>query len=148
MATVSQPSSPTRAGTHVSPIVSRPAYQAYVILHVGFVVLPIVAGLDKFSDLLVNWDAYLAPVVTNTLSVSAHSFMTTVGIIEIIAGLLVAVRPRIGAYVVALWLWGIIANLLFIPGFYDIALRDFGLSLGALALGRLSAEFNARPFGI
>jgi hypothetical protein len=74
--------------------------------------------------------------------------MMTVGVIEIIAGLLVAVRPRIGAYVVALWLWGIIANLLLIPGFYDIALRDFGLSLGALALGRLSAEFNARPFGI
>ena len=107
-----------------------------------------IAGLDKFFHLLVNWDQYLAPVVAQALPVSVHTFMLAVGIIEIAAGLLVAVRPRIGAYVVALWLWGIIANLLLVPGFYDIALRDFGLSLGALALARLSREFVSKPLGI
>jgi hypothetical protein len=74
--------------------------------------------------------------------------MSVVGVIEIAAGLLVALRPRIGAYIVMLWLWGIIANLLLIPGYYDIALRDFGLSLGALAMARLSREFDARPLGV
>ena len=123
---------------------ARPAYQAYRILHVGFTALPILAGLDKFFHLLVNWDQYLAPLITPLLPVSGHTFMLAVGVIEIAAGLLVAFRPRIGAYVVALWLWGIIVNLLLIPGFYDIALRDFGLSLGALALARLSQEFS-RP---
>jgi hypothetical protein len=122
--------------------VGRPAYQAYLILYAGFVALPILAGLDKFFQLLVNWDQYLAPLVTRVLPVSGHTFMLAVGVIEIAAGLLVAFRPRIGAYVVALWLWGIIANLLLVPGFYDVALRDFGLSLGALALARLSQEFN------
>jgi uncharacterized membrane protein YphA (DoxX/SURF4 family) len=112
------------------------------------VALPILAGLDKFFHLLVNWDQYLAPLATQVLPVSGHTFMLVVGVIEIAAGLLVAVRPRIGAYVVALWLWGIIANLLLVPGFYDIALRDFGLSLGALALARISAEVNAKPLGI
>jgi hypothetical protein len=120
------------------------AGQAYLILYAGFVALPIVAGLDKFFHLLVNWDQYLAPIVTDIVPVSAHTFMLIVGVIEIVAGLLVAVRPRIGAYVVALWLWGIIVNLMLIPAFYDIALRDFGLSLGALALGRLSGDFD-RP---
>ena len=127
---------------------ARPAYQAYQILHVGFVVLPIVAGLDKFFHLLVNWDQYLAPLVTRVLPVSGHAFMLAVGVIEVAAGFLVAFRPRVGAYVVALWLWGIIVNLLLVPGFYDIALRDFGLSLGALALARLSREFDPRPFGV
>jgi len=113
-----------------------------LILHIGFAVLPIVAGLDKFCHVLVNWDAYLAPVVTRLLPVDGHTFMLAVGVIEIVAGLLVAFRPRIGAYIVMLWLWGIIANLLLVPGFYDVALRDFGLSLGALALARLSHEFD------
>jgi hypothetical protein len=124
---------------------ARPAYQAYRILHVGFAALPILAGLDKFFHLLVNWDQYLAPLAARVLPVSGHSFMLAVGVIEIAAGVLVAVRPRIGAYVVALWLWGIIANLLLIPGYYDIALRDFGLSLGALALARLGQEFDRTP---
>jgi hypothetical protein len=127
---------------------ARPAYQAYQVLHVGFAVLPILAGLDKFFHLLVDWDMYLAPLVTRVLPVSAHTFMLAVGVIEIVAGLLVAARPRVGAYVVALWLWGIIVNLLLVPGFYDIALRDFGLSLGALALAWLSREFDARPLGV
>jgi len=125
---------------------ARPAYQAYVVLYAGFVVLPIVAGLDKFFHLLVNWDQYLAPQVTQILPVTAHQFMLAVGVIEIIAGLIVALKPQIGSYIVMLWLWGIIVNLLLTPaGFYDIALRDFGLSLGALALARLSREFGDTP---
>jgi hypothetical protein len=131
-----------------APVASRPAHHAYRILHVGFTVLPILAGADKFFHYLVNWDQYLAPVVTDIVPLSAHTFMLIVGVIEIIAGLLVAVRPGIGAYVVALWLWGIIVNLMLIPGYYDIALRDFALSLGALALGRLSAELHPRPAGV
>jgi hypothetical protein len=133
---------PAVAGT--ASLSARPAYQAYRILHVGFAALPILAGLDKFFHLLVNWDQYLAPLAMRLLPVSGHTFMLAVGVIEVAAGVLVAVRPRLGAYVVALWLWGIIANLLLIPGFYDIAVRDFGLSLGALALARLSGEFD-RP---
>jgi hypothetical protein len=121
---------------------TRPAYQAYRILHVGFVVLPIVAGLDKFVHILANWDMYLAPAVSNFLHVAPHSLMLMVGVVEIVAGLIVAVRPRIGAYIVMLWLWGIIVNLLLIPSYFDIALRDAGLSLGAIALGRLSREFR------
>jgi hypothetical protein len=121
---------------------SAPTYVAYKILHVGFVALPIIAGLDKFTHLLVNWDTYLAPRIASVLPTSAHNFMLLVGVIEIIAGLLVAVMPRIGSYVVAAWLWGIIINLLLIPGYFDIALRDFGLSLGALALAQLSREYN------
>jgi hypothetical protein len=120
----------------------RPAYQAYLVLYVGFVALPIVAGLDKFFHILVNWDQYLAPLAARLLPVGGHTFMQVVGVVEIAAGLLVAVRPRLGACVVAMWLWGIIANLLLIPGYFDIALRDFGLSLGALALARLSQEFG------
>jgi len=123
-------------------LASHPAYQAYLVLYAGFVALPILAGLDKFFHLLVDWDMYLAPVVTRTLPVTAHTFMQVVGVIEIAAGVLVALRPRIGAYVVMLWLWGIILDLLLVPGFYDIALRDFGLSLGALALARLGREFD------
>jgi hypothetical protein len=125
-----------------SSLAARPAYQAYEILHVGFAALPILAGGDKFFHLLVNWDQYLAPFVTQILPIQGHTFMLIVGVIEIAAGVLVAIWPRVGAYVVALWLWGIIVNLLMVPGFYDIALRDFGLSLGALALARLSQEFG------
>jgi len=128
-------SGPARSSAH-----TRPSFQAYAILYVGFVALPIIAGLDKFAHLLTDWDKYLTPLVPDILGIRAHSFMQIVGVVEITAGLLVAFAPRIGAYVVALWLWGIVVNLLLVPGFYDIALRDFGLSLGALALARLSAE--------
>lgn len=147
MATSVRPSSVTSgtAGTtRASTALSQPAYQAFVILYAGFIVLSIVAGADKFFDVLVNWDAYLAPIVPQTLNISAHSFMMIVGVVEIAAGLLVALWPQVGAYVVALWLWGIIVNLMLVPGFYDIALRDFGLSLGALSLGRLSAQFSIK----
>jgi hypothetical protein len=129
-------------------ISASPSRQAYLILYAGFTLLPVLAGLDKFFHLLVNWDMYLAPLATRILPVSAHTFMLVVGVIEIAAGLLVFIRPQIGAYVVALWLWGIIVNLLLIPGFYDIALRDFGLSLGALALARISTQVNPKPLGI
>src|SRR6185312_6597217 len=114
---------------------TTPAYQAYQILHVAFVVAPVIAGLDKFFHLLVNWDMYLAPVIASLSPIGGHGLMLVIGIIEIVAGILVAIKPRIGAYVVAAWLLGIVINLLIIPGFFDIALRDFGLALGALALG-------------
>jgi uncharacterized membrane protein YphA (DoxX/SURF4 family) len=123
-------------------------YQAYIVLRIGLAALPILAGIDKFFHLLINWDHYLAPLVTRLLPVTTHQFMLVVGVIEVVAGLLVAFRPQVGAYVVMLWLWGIIVNLLLIPDFYDIALRDFVLSLGALALARLSRDFDTKPLGV
>ena len=119
--------------------VSRPSYKAYQILHFGFVAAPILAGLDKFFDFLVFWPHYLSPLISNIIN--AQVFMKTVGAIEIVAAIIVAVKPRYGAFIVVFWLWGIIINLLTIPGFYDIALRDFGLSLGALALCFLAKEY-------
>lgn len=133
MATAST-TSPAAAGTR-----SGPAYQAYRILQLGFVAAPIIAGLDKFTNLLTDWEQYLAPFVAD--AVGAGTFMAIVGVIEIVAGIGVALKPRIFAYVVSAWLLGIIINLLLIPGFYDIALRDLGLALGALALGRLSESY-------
>ncbi len=121
-----------------------PARQAYLILYAGFVLLPVLAGMDKFFNLLVDWSIYVPPIATQILPFSVGTFLMIVGVIEVAAGLLVLYRPQIGAYVVALWLLGIIANLLLIPGFYDVAARDFGLSLGALALARLSSEFSGR----
>src|SRR3954454_9200723 len=104
----------TSAGSRPSDLAARPAYQAYLILYAGFVALPILAGLDKFFHLLVNWDQYLTPLVPELLPVTAHTFMLAVGVIEVAAGVLVALYPRVGAYVVALWLWGIILNLLLV----------------------------------
>jgi hypothetical protein len=124
--------------------IRNPSRQAYRILHIGFVLLPVVAGLDKFFDLLGPWHEYLAPILVRLAGGEAHRIMYPVGVIEIVAGLLVWARPRIGAYVVAAWLAGIIVNLLLIPGYFDIALRDFGLLLGALALGRLAEVFERR----
>ena len=121
---------------------SKPSYQAYQILHLGFTVAPIVAGLDKFFSLLVNWDQYLPAFVNNLTGGHGHELMLAVGVIEIVAGLGVWFKPRLFAYVVAAWLLLIIANLLMIPGYFDVALRDFGLSLGALALARLSQEYD------
>jgi hypothetical protein len=130
-------------GSERTLLTASPAYQAYRILHLAFVVAPIAAGLDKFFHLLVNWDMYLAPVIAQLSPVGGHNLMLAIGVIEMIAGLLVAIKPRIGAYVVSLWLLGIVVNLLLIPGYYDIALRDFGLSLGALALARLSHQYSS-----
>jgi hypothetical protein len=121
---------------------SKPSYQAYQILHLGFTVAPIVAGLDKFFNLLVNWEQYLPAFVKNMTGGHGHELMLAVGVIEIVAGLGVAFKPRLFAYVVAAWLLLIVVNLLMIPGYFDVALRDFGLSLGALALARLSQEYD------
>ena len=127
----------------VVPVTAKnPAYQAYQILYWGFTVLPIIAGLDKFFDRLVPWHQYLAPVISRLVPVDAHTFLMGVGVIEIVAGLIVAFKPKFGGYLVMAWLWGIIVNLLLIPGYYDVALRDFGLSLGALALARLATRFE------
>ena len=121
---------------------ASPSRQAFQILRLGFTVAPIVAGLDKFFHLLVNWDQYLPASVNNLTGGHGHQLMLAVGVIEIVAGLGVALKPRLFAYVVSAWLLLIVVNLLLIPGYFDVALRDFGLSLGALALARLSQEFD------
>lgn len=115
--------------------------QAYQILRFAFTVAPILFGLDKFLNVMTNWERYVAPWIARIVG-NAHAFMYAIGAVEIIAGIVVAFKPRWGAYIVALWLLGIIVNLLSYPGFYDIALRDFGLLLGALALGRLSEVYQ------
>jgi uncharacterized membrane protein YphA (DoxX/SURF4 family) len=121
---------------------SSPVYQAYRILYLAFVIAPIVAGIDKFFHFLVNWDQYLPPFVNSLVGGHGHELMLVVGVIEIVAGLGVAFKPRVFAYVVSIWLQQIVINLLLIPGYFDIALRDLGLTLGALALARLSHEFD------
>jgi hypothetical protein len=124
----------------------NPAYQAFLLLRIGFTVAPILFGLDKFAHVLVNWDLYLAPRINDIVPGTAHQAMYVVGVIEVVAGLVVALRPRFGGYLVAAWLAGIIVNLLLIPDFYDIALRDFGLLIGALTLARLATAFSpTRP---
>ena len=128
--------------TDVEADVSGPAYEAYQILRTGFVVAPIVAGLDKFFNLLVNWEQYLPPFVNNMVGGYGHELMLAVGVIEIIAGLGVFFKPKVFAYVVSGWLFLIVVNLLLIPGYFDVALRDFGLALAALALARLSSKFD------
>ena len=133
---------PARITSQTDADTSRPAYEAYRILHLAFIVAPIVAGLDKFFNLLVNWEQYLPPFASNLVGGHSHEFMLAVGVIEIVAGLGVALKPKIFAYVVSAWLLLIVVNLLMIPGYYDVALRDFGLALGALALARLSHEFG------
>ena len=120
---------------------SDPAVQAFWLLRIGFVVAPILFGLDKFAHVLVDWDIYLAPEFSDLLNAEAHTLMYFVGVIEIVAGLVVAVRPRFGGYLVAAWLAGIIVNLLMMADYYDIALRDFGLLLAALTLARLATVF-------
>ncbi|MEO5780228.1 hypothetical protein [Arthrobacter sp. PAMC25284] len=113
-------------------------HQAFLLLRTVFTVAPIIFGLDKFTNLLTDWTVYLAPAITSLVPLPAQSIMYVVGAVEILAGLAVAFRPRFGSIVVAAWLLGIIINLLVLGGFYDVALRDFGLLVGALALNRLS----------
>ena len=124
--------------------IDNPAFQAFCLLRVGFTVAPILFGIDKFAHVLVDWDKYLAPRLSDHLPGTPHQVMYVVGIIEIAAGLVVALRPRFGGYLVAAWLLGIIVNLLLIPGFYDVALRDFGLLIAAVALARLATAFPDR----
>ena len=133
----------TRESAKSKADIKNPGYQAFQILRIGFTVAPIVMGLDKFFHLLVNWDQYLPGFVNNMIGGRGHEFMYVVGVIEIVAGIGVFLKPKIFAYVVAAWLGLIILNLLMIPGFFDVALRDFGLMLGALALGRLSSTYDS-----
>jgi hypothetical protein len=115
-----------------------PATQVFRLLRAGFTVLPIVMGLDKFTNLLTDWTQYLAPDIDALVPGTAHQAMLAVGVVEIVAGVVVAVLPRFGGPLVALWLAGIIVDLALVGGFWDIALRDLGLLLAALALTRLA----------
>ena len=131
----------TAVRRRTTPARDNPAYQAYLALRVGFVVAPILFGLDKFTNLLTDWTAYLAPAIDRLVPGAATTAMLAVGVVEVVAGLVVAVRPRVGGYLVAAWLAGIITNLLLLGDRYDVALRDFGLLLAALALARLATAF-------
>jgi hypothetical protein len=122
-----------------------PAYQGYLLLRTGFVVAPILFGLDKFFNFMVDWPDYLAPWINDLMPGTGQQFMYFVGAVEILAGILVLISPLWGSLVVAAWLGGIIINLLTAepPKYYDIALRDFGLFLGAITLNRLAKAFGA-----
>jgi hypothetical protein len=134
-----------------SPVTRSPdrvqaaATQVFRVLRAGFTVLPIVFGLDKFANLLTDWAKYLAPQIDSLVPGTAHQAMLAVGVVEIVAGLVVAVSPRFGGPLVAVWLAGIIVNLLLIGGYADVALRDFGLLLAALALTRLAWALHPSP---
>ena len=132
---------PPPSGWRTRDRLSDPGFQAFALLRIGFTVAPILFGLDKFTNWLVDWPIYLAPWIDDIVPGSAQGAMYLVGVIEIVAGLVVAVAPRYGSLLVAAWLAGIIINLLSIPDYYDIALRDFGLLVGALALSRLAAVY-------
>jgi len=128
-----------------------PAYSAYLALRTVFTIAPIVMGLDKFFNVLTHphhWNMYLAGWINDLVPGTADQCMYLVGIIEIAAGVLVAVVPRFGAWVVAAWLIGIIIDLITGPGFYDIALRDFGLFVGAVALARLAQGVHSGTVGV
>lgn len=122
-----------------------PRYQAFALLRVAFTVAPIAFGLDKLFNVMVDWPIYLAPWIDDIAPGTAQQFMYAVGAIEIVAGIAVALKPRYGAYVVAAWLGGIVISLLTYSGYYDIALRDFGLLLGALTLARLASVYDPPP---
>jgi len=140
-------SSPAPASTLGSHHLANPVFQAFVLLRVGFTVAPILFGLDKFLNWLVDWPLYLAPQFNDVIPGNAHQAMLAIGAIEIVAGVAVAVRPRFGGYLVAAWLAGIIVNLLVLAGHYDVALRDFGLLLAALTLARLAVVFDQHTAG-
>ncbi|MFF7763954.1 hypothetical protein [Streptomyces griseorubiginosus] len=125
-------------------LLADPGYQAFAILRTAFTVAPVLFGLDKFANLLVDWPAYLAPWINDIVPGTAQQAMYVVGVIEIVAGIAVALAPRFGAWLVAAWLAGIIVNLLTIPDYYDIALRDVGLLLAAVALARLAACYHGK----
>ncbi len=128
-------------------LATSPERQAFVLLRTVFTVAPIAFGLDKFFGLLTDWEVYLAPWINDLVPGSAHTAMLLVGVVEIAAGLAVAVRPRFGGYLVALWLLGIIVNLVTLGDYYDVALRDFGLFVAALALARLASSPAASADG-
>jgi uncharacterized membrane protein YphA (DoxX/SURF4 family) len=136
------PREATLAPTFGERLKADPAYQAFVIMRIAFTVAPILFGLDKFFNVMVDWEQYLAPWINDIVPGSASTAMHLVGAIEIVAGIFVFVKPRYGAYVVAAWLAGIIVDLLTYSGYYDVALRDFGLMLGALTLARLASVYD------
>src|ERR671915_1115905 len=120
-----------------------PAAQAFMLLRIAFTVAPILFGLDKFAEVMIgDWPKYLAPAFNDIIPGNAEDAMHIVGVVEIAAGLVVAVSPRFGGLLVAAWLGGIIVNLLIVGGYGDVALRDFGLLVGALALARLASAFK------
>jgi uncharacterized membrane protein YphA (DoxX/SURF4 family) len=121
---------------------AEPGYQAFMMLRLAFTAAPILFGIDKFANVMVDWPKYLAPWINDIVPGTAQQAMYAVGVIEIVAGLVVLVKPRYGAFLVAGWLAGIVVNLLTYSGFYDIALRDFGLMLGALTLARLAVVYD------
>jgi hypothetical protein len=127
---------------HTTAVRREAGRDAFLLLRTAFTVAPILFGLDKFFNVMVDWSTYLAPWVDRIVPGSAADFMYFVGVVEIVAGLVVAAKPRYGAFLVAAWLGGIILNLLTYSGYYDIALRDFGLMLGALTLGRLALTYD------
>ena len=127
-----------RPGTALS---TDPAHQAFLLLRTVFTIAPIAFGLDKFANLLTYWPHYLAGWIDDLVPGTAQQAMYAVGVVEVLAGILVAVAPRLGAWVVAAWLAGIIVDLVTGPGFYDVALRDFGLLVGAVALARLAVRY-------
>jgi hypothetical protein len=132
----------SEAGERSTPLRRNPAYHAYVLLRLGFAVLPILFGVDKYTNALVHWDKYLAPWIDRIMPGTAHEFMFFVGAVEIFAGLAVLLKPRYGAWLVAAWLGGIVVNLFTYSGFYDVAMRDFGLMLAALTLARLASVYD------
>jgi hypothetical protein len=136
--------STTGSGVSVREDLADPRAQAFWLLRAGFALAPVLFGIDKFFNWMVDWPKYLAPRFNDVIPGNAHQAMLIVGVIEIVAGVVVAIRPRIGAYVVAAWLAGIIVNLLVLGNYYDVALRDLGLMFGALALARLSAVYDTR----
>src|SRR4051812_30034750 len=131
---------PVKQRLDTSDSMQRAALQSYWLLRLGFTAAPILFGLDKFFNWAVHWPDYLAGWVNDIMPGSGQDFMYAVGVIEIVAGVTVLVAPRIGGPLVAAWLGGIIINLLTVdpPTYYDVALRDFGLMLGALTLTRLA----------
>ncbi|SFK57843.1 DoxX family membrane protein [Geodermatophilus ruber] len=131
--------------TRSRPVITDPAHQAFLLLRTLFTVAPIAFGLDKFVNLLTDWPAYLAPWVDALVPGTPQQAMYAVGVVELLAGVVVAVAPRIGGWLVAAWLGGIIVNLLTFPGYYDVALRDFGLLVAAVALARLAARYAPAP---
>jgi uncharacterized membrane protein YphA (DoxX/SURF4 family) len=133
---------PVRRSRVAEAVKADPRWQAYMLLRLGFTAAPIAFGIDKFFNGMVFWPQYLAPWINHIVPGSAQDFMYFVGVVEIVAGLVVLVKPRYGAYLVALWLAGIVTNLFSFPGWYDIAVRDFGLMLGALTLGRLASVYD------
>ena len=133
-----------RSDVPVRLLAGGPSRQAFVLLRTVFTVAPVLFGLDKFTNLLTDWPRYLAPAIDDLVPGTAQQAMYAVGVVEILAGIAVALVPRYGALLVAAWLAGIIANLLIIGDYYDIALRDFELLVGALALARLALDQDRR----